>query len=118
MVEATPIGSGQGWFRGDDFIQPFNVVDGNGTAVNITGWLMDFTVKRKIGDTDNLVARAVGTGIALVNPTAGALTVTIPAATTAVMPPGNYFYALRRTDSGFVQTIAFGPAVLLQSAAT
>jgi len=40
-------------YRGDTITIPISFVDGDGNAINITGWLLFFTLKNAIDDSDD-----------------------------------------------------------------
>lgn len=117
MAENSPIPASHGWFTGDDFGQPFHVLDEDDAVVDITGFTLEFTLRRKVGDANIVLQRTSADGITITDATAGELLVDVAAEDTEGLEPGNYVYALRRTDADSVKTLAVGPVVLQQSAA-
>lgn len=87
--------------RGSTYQQTIEAVDVNGDPVDLTGWTLQFMVKRAIDDSDAdaLVSERL-TGIA--NPTLGLCTFTIPAATTALYPILEGVYAYQVIDDAGV----------------
>lgn len=118
MAINSPIPTSHSWFIGDDFAQPFAVVDGNGDAVDITGWTFSFTLRRRVDDADVVLLLTTGAGISILSASAGTLTVAVAAAVLSALGirAGEYQYTLRRTNSGSVRTLAYGPAQLQKAA--
>jgi hypothetical protein len=84
-------------------------------AGGISGWALAFYLKQKYADLAALVTKTSGTGIAVVDATAGVFTITLAAADTD-QTPGNYVYDIWRTDAGQETALvhgrfSIGPAV-------
>jgi hypothetical protein len=84
-------------------------------AGGISGWTLAFYLKKAYADLAALVTKTSGTGIAVVDATAGVFTVTLATADTD-QAPGNYVYDVWRTDSGQETALvhgrfSIGPAV-------
>lgn len=112
MTIESPIYPTDRLFCGDGKTIRYTVVDAAGAAVNITGWLVRFTVAPEPGDTA-VMEKEGGSGITLTTPLSGILDVDINALDTDDIPPGTYIYSLRRIDEGFEQTLAYGDFNLL-----
>lgn len=78
--------------RGNTYEQQIEATDEGGAPYDLTGWKVQFMVKRDIADADaNALVNISLTGIA--NPTLGTAVFTIPAAQTAAFPVGTFIYA-------------------------
>lgn len=97
----------------DDIVQgdtcSFRVVltDENDDPINLTGTIADMEIKRLDGTL--VLALSIGDGIALTDPTAGEMTITIDAADTAALEPEyTYHYDVQWTNGANVRTVAAG----------
>lgn len=78
--------------RGDDRVLDLTIVQEDGvTPQNLTGALLWFTGKRRIGDADTaaVLAYRQGAGITVTNATGGTATVLIAGTDTAGLPDGD-----------------------------
>jgi hypothetical protein len=100
-----------GWFIGEDKTLQFTIADSTGATINITGWQVTFKMSSSLSG-DMLFTKTVGSGITLTSPTSGILQVLSSSADTLSLAPGTYFYALRRTDTGFKAELDYGSVVL------
>jgi hypothetical protein len=98
-------------YKGEAVIQPFtHVLEGTTTPVNITGWTITFTLKRKSTDTAALLTV---TG-AVVSGSAGTYTISLTHAQTAALYAGTYTYDIQRTDAGSEAVISIGTFTVSQ----
>lgn len=104
---------------GEDKSLVFNVTDTSGNPQTMTGWTLEFVIRRYTAQpTADLSKTTTGGAIAISNGsgTNDRATVTIAAADTLGMTPALYNYALHRTDSGGAQVLAYGTLLLQQAA--
>lgn len=111
MATQTDIAASEHWFLGEDKTLQFTVVDSVGAAQNITGWALEWVLRRGEGLTA-LLTKTTGAGITLTTPASGICTVTIADTDTDDFEPGGYWHTLRRTDAGTETVLAFGNVVL------
>lgn len=117
MSVESPIRESHKWFRGADKNFRFTVLDDDGVAVDITGWAVEWVVRKHKGDQGTaLLSKTAGSGIILTTPASGILTVAVADTDTDGIPAGTYYYTLWRTDAGVEVELAFGEAVLRQPA--
>jgi hypothetical protein len=97
------------WFVGEDRVLNFAMVKGDLTG--FAGWSVVLELyPRRAVEGDAPVA--TWPGVPQPQTTPPSVSVLIPSATTATIPPGVYQYVLRRTDTGARAILAFGPADL------
>lgn len=94
--------------RGDTIVRTATITQPDGTAYDLTGCTVWFTVKevtdRAANDDEALallywISGGASNGIAVSAPATGVVTVTIPASTTATLSPGRaYRYDLQIED--------------------
>jgi len=80
---------------------------------NITGWTIQFTVRKAYGDATALITKTTGAGIAITNATNGVFTVTIASADTSGLEQRAYVYDISRTDAGNRTVLTIGNLTLL-----
>jgi hypothetical protein len=115
-VEAKIQGS-DNWFIGEDRTLRFAVVDSDGVAQDISGWSLEWVLRRSpAGGTAN-ITKTDGDGISITDGAGGILQVTISDQDTIDLGPASYFHTLRRDDDGNEIVLSFGQAIL-KSAAT
>ena len=109
------------WFKGADQQFRFTIVDSAGNAQTMTGWALEWVVRRLSPATATAVLTKNTSGGTIVissgSGTDDRATVTVTDDDTLNLPAGTYYHALRRTDAGNEQVLAFGTAEL-QTAAT
>lgn len=103
--------------RGDDEIYELTLKQRDGTALNLTGVSIWFTVKRSHEETDvqAIVRKTVGSGITIVNAAIGRADVRILAADLASLPPRRttlVWDCQVRDAAGFVSTVDRGQLVV------
>jgi hypothetical protein len=92
-------------YKGESIVQPFtHVIEGTTTPVNITGWTITFTLKRKATDTSALLTATAQ----IVSGSAGTYTISLTHAQTAALYAGTYAYDIQRTDTGSEAVISIG----------
>lgn len=101
------------WGRGDSDAKGFIIQDGNGVAVNITGFSFKLTVNSEKDPTtvDNQQFTVVG---AITDGPNGKVAFS-PSATDTDITPGAYFYDIEQTDSGGgIATLLIGKCIIVQ----
>lgn len=108
----SPVRDEEGVFAGEDVVLLFTVKDKNGNVVNITGFSIDFLF-REDENTANLFTKATGgSGITITDGVGGKYQVAIDSADWLALAAGRKFFKTRRTDSGFLRSMAFGTFAL------
>lgn len=108
MALKVDIEASDGFFKGTNFTINFTVKDATGAAQDITGWSLEYTMRRRAMDPEALVTKTVGSGITLTSPATGQGTITMLPADTASLRGRVFRHALRRTDSGFASSVIPG----------
>lgn len=98
-------------YKGEAVVQPFtHVLEGTTTPVNITGWTIAFTVRKKPTDTATLLT-VPG---AVVSGPAGTYTVSLTHAQTVPLTAGVYAYDIQRTDATSEAVMSIGRFTVTQ----
>ena len=109
------------WFKGADQQFRFTIVDSSGNAQTMTGWALEWVLRRLSPSSSTAVLTKNTSGGTIVissgSGTDDRATVTVTDDDTLNIPAGTYHYAIRRTDAGNEQVLAFGTAEL-QAVAT
>lgn len=100
------------WMVGDDIVFQFTIVDIAGAVRNITNWNLTWTLRESPNDPDTTLTKVA----VITNAAGGVCTVTVAAADTVSLPARRYAHAMRRTDAGSAETVAWGPATLMKGA--
>lgn len=109
MAAKATIGASDNLFVGEDKSLVFTVVDTAGVAVNITGWTLSWTLKRRATDAAALITKTTGGGgIALTTPVSGICTVTIEDTDTDPLGPLSGVHELKRTNAGSEAVLSYG----------
>ena len=82
----------------NDINVQFNVLDIDGVPINITGFTILWQVKKSYLGLA-LISKTVGSGILITNAAGGVFVVSIAAADTAAMSPGEYKHECCLTDT-------------------
>lgn len=85
-------------------------------VTNITGWALQFTLKRHPADAVALVTKTTaGGGITVTDAVNGLFTINMLSAdtTAAGVGDGGYVYDVQRVDSGNRIVLAFGPISIM-----
>jgi hypothetical protein len=102
---------------GEHWRVDFEVKDGDGSIVNLTGATIQWRLVDKVGATS--MTRTVGDGITITGATTGLCSLSVTPAhqtTAAIVEEGNYVYEFRVTQSGgTVSTNASGALVVRPS---
>ena len=119
MATETNIATGV-VFVGEDHTLRFTVTNSGSTAVDITGWAVEFIMSPL--DTTAVASATLnyttsGGEIALTTPTSGVLDVAIADSDTAAITAQRYRYSLRRTDAGLETVLAYGDLFMTPTAA-
>ena len=103
-------------FSGDTRVLAVLVLDQDGAVENITSSSAAFAIMKRHGQTP-LIAKAIGSGIVLIDPANGRLEVTLDPADTEPLA-GAHAYELALTDnSGRKTTVLFGTIAILRNSA-
>jgi len=101
-------------FRGDDFATQLVFSDTNNCVIDITGWTLFFTIKRRLEDPDS--SALVALNVTPTTPTTGTQIITVPNAQLKSLV-GQYFYDFRFINmSGTIVTITSGVITFLDHA--
>jgi hypothetical protein len=84
------------FYKGEDV----TITDTMSPATNITGWSLQFTVRKNFGDATALITKTIGSGITVTDLTNGIFKIAVANADTSGLTPGAYVYDVERTDSG------------------
>jgi len=97
-------------YRGDDKNYNFVFKDGDGSPIDITGWILFFTVKSTVDDAINDdAAEVIKTISAHTNPAEGQTTVSILDTDTNGLSAGDYYYDFQvKKSTGKIMTIMHG----------
>jgi hypothetical protein len=82
--------------------------DGSGVVVNITGWAIQFTLRKKAGDPDTGQSPLLQVSGVIVSGSAGTYTISLTSAQTKSIPAGAYDYDIWRTTTGSETQMAHG----------
>ena len=94
-------------YRGDLVEFPFVFKDGNGVAIDITGWILFFTLKNNIDDSDNSAVLKVDV-TSHTDPVNGKTEVILSNISTDSLA-GEYFYDFQfKNNLGEIKTIMSG----------
>ena len=103
--------------QGDDLWCQITVTDDD-TVLDLTGYSADLIVQNASGSTILAFDSTAVPPTITISPASGLLTFTRTSSTTADLPPGRYWYAMRFTDaSGNVSTEARGACVIVRGPA-
>lgn len=104
--------------QGADFSAAFTYQDPSGVAIDITSY--EFTmvmVERKAGGDAAATWTSADGDFAITNAASGTFTLTVPAAETATLVPGTYFYDLNAlVPGGAINPLMQGPIIVDQEA--
>ena len=107
MSTQSNITASDGWFLGEDKSLVFSIFDVNGAAQNITGWTISWKLSATLSGAAVLTKSAV-----LTTPLSGICTVSVAAGDTSGLTPGDYYYTLRRTNTGSAAELAYGTCTI------
>ena len=92
--------------KGDTFEAEVSVKNKVGAAVSLSGAAVSWKVAESRDAAAPILTKTIGEGIAITDETGGKLTLTLTAAETAALEPGEYFHALRISFAdGRVKTV-------------
>lgn len=93
-------------YRGDEFSMQLEFKDEDGVVIDITGWTIFFTVKKKLDDPDT--AAKLSVTVSPTDPTNGIALVTVPNTETDNLS-GVYYYDFQfKKADGTIQTLVSG----------
>lgn len=91
-------------YKGEDV----GITDSMSPVTNITGWSLQFTLRRYYGDAAAVLTKTIGAGITVTDATNGVFKVSIASADTANLTPGVYVYDVERADAGNRTVLTIG----------
>ncbi len=117
MSKAAQIEQSDRWFRGEEKILTFDIVDADEEPIDVSGFAMSWVLQEQHdGEGDVLAVSSptitVGDGVA----TDDRVSVPIESSATASLEPRVYRQSLWRTDTETPQLLASGSAMLQQAA--
>ena len=122
MPQKVDITPDDEWFTGTDKTLQFSVVDADGTAVNITGWALEWALynnKDLRKGASALITRTTGAAtISITDGAGGVCQVSVTDDLTDGLAGANtplYYHELRRTDAGNEDVLAYGAVTIRQS---
>lgn len=80
---------------------------------NITGWSLQFTLRKQYGDAAALLTKTIGAGITVTDATNGVFKVALASADSAGLELKAYVYDIQRTDAGNRTVLTIGNLTLL-----
>ena len=117
MAIEDHISESDNWFIGEDKSLIFTVYQADGiTPQNITGWALEWDLRKTDADATAVLTKTTASGIALTTPTSGVCTVTIADTDTDTLDPGTYRHALKRTTADSETILTYGNATIKQAA--
>lgn len=101
-------------YQGADIVINFTIFEDDGyTAENMTGWALAANFMPVVtNNTDEDLIKTVGSGIEYVVAASGTGTITLTAAETQEMAPGDWEYDLWRTDANTTYPLLLGSFTL------
>jgi len=97
------------FYRGEDITLTVTMTP----VTDITGWTLQFTVRKQYGDTTALLAKTVGAGVTITDATNGVFTVALASAETTGLDLRAYVYDIQRTNAGNRTVLTIGSVTLL-----
>ena len=120
MSKVADITGNDHFIKGEDKTIVFDIVDSAGTAQTMTGWALEWIVRKTVDAPSATLTKTTGAAqVAISNGdgTDDRATVTVTDTDTVDLPAGRYQHALRRTDAGSEQVLAYGYLELIETAA-
>jgi|10_taG_2_1085330.scaffolds.fasta_scaffold52496_2 hypothetical protein len=104
-------------YSGDDKTIVVTITNSSGQIVNLTGLTAAQFVAKKYSKSSSVdVTKTLGAGITNAAPTTGKLTITLDAADTSGLTPGEYYVEVRIKDSASrLGTVSVGTMTLKQA---
>jgi hypothetical protein len=114
MARLSPITEDDGWFIGEDRDFQFTIYqpEPSTQVQNISGWALEWKVRKGPSDSGELLSKTTLSGITLSDPVNGVCVVHVARADTLTLEAGTLYHTLRRTDSGSSKVLSYGPAEL------
>ena len=84
----------------------------DGERLNITGYTFNFTVKKKVTDTDDDAMIKIDWS-SHTDPTQGQTLLDIPPSATKNLEPGKYVFDIQFKNGGNVTTVCFGTLIII-----
>jgi hypothetical protein len=97
------------FYKGEDVLITVTMTP----ATPITGWTLQFTVRKQYGDLTALVTKTIGAGITITDATNGVFKITLASADTSGFDLRAYVYDIQRIDAGNRTVLTIGNLTLL-----
>lgn len=111
MTDYSPITKDHNWFTGAKKIFQFKI----DTTDDITGWSLVWELRKSPTEDTFMIHKTETDGLQVDNPTK-TVTLTVNAADTDDLEPGEYSHGLKRDTAGSETILSQGEAVLQQAA--
>ena len=119
MSKRADFTASDGIFRGEDKSLAMYIVNESGDPQTMTGWALSWTLRRAASASATVLTKTTGAGSITIGNGDGTddrAIVTILDTDTEALSAGTYEHALRRTDAGYEQVLAYGIFVLQDAA--
>ena len=100
----TAVQTNFSFYKGEDVA----VTDTMSPATGISGWSLQFTLRKNYGDPTPLLTKTIGAGITVTDAVNGVFTIALANADTANLAPGAYVYDIERTNAGNRTVLTIG----------
>jgi hypothetical protein len=101
------------FYKGEDVVLTVTMAP----PTSISGWTLQFTLRKQHGDATALITKTSGAGITVTDSTNGIFKVTLASADTSALDLRAYVYDIQRTDSGSRTVLTIGNLTLLPEVA-
>lgn len=123
MARQQNIGNTKPWFAGMDVIWQFEIyASTEATMLDVSAFTLRCVVRKRGESNAIVIDKTSSAGIAVAgtfnsdpDTNLQRVSVTIPRAATLHLPPGDYDFALGRTDSGSYDVYSYGTATLTKA---
>lgn len=86
-------------------------------ATSISGWTLQFTLRKQYGDTVALITKTIGSGITVTDAGNGVFKIALASADSSALDLRAYVYDIQRTDVGNRTVLTIGNVTLLPEVA-
>ncbi len=101
---ATAVHANFSFYKGEDVV----ITDTMDPTTAISGWSLQFTLRKNYGDPSPLLTKTIGSGITVTDATNGVFTIALADADTVNLAPGAYVYDIERTNAGNRTVLTIG----------
>jgi hypothetical protein len=100
------------FYKGESIVQPFrHVLEGTTTPVDITGWTLSFTQRRRAEDTGTPLLSKT---LTVTDGPSGAYELALSHADTVALSAGPYVFDVQRVDAGNEAVLCVGSVTVIQ----